>query len=172
MDMGSLDQVLARHAPGGLSESVLAAMTFQSLWGLAYLRHEHRLHRDIKPQNILLNSRGNIKLTDFGISRELDNSIGKCMTIVGTFKYMSPERILGENYSYSSDVWSMGLVLIECATNRYPYSNINSMIEMAQTVTESDPPTLQGDRFTGEFRDFIALCLRKEARRRPAADQP
>ena len=171
MDMGSLDQVLARHAPGGIPESVLAAMTFQSLWGLAYLKHEHRLHRDIKPQNILLNSRGNIKLTDFGISRELENSIGKCMTIVGTFKYMSPERILAEKYSYSSDVWSMGLVLIECATNRYPYSGINSMIEMAQTVTESEPPTLEGDQFTGEFRDFIALCLKKEARRRPAADQ-
>ena len=169
--MGSLDQVLARHAPGGIPESVLASMTFQCLWGLAYLKHEHRLHRDIKPQNILLNSRGNIKLTDFGISRELENSIGKCMTIVGTFKYMSPERILAEKYSYSSDVWSMGLVLIELATSKYPYSGIHSMIEMAQTVTESDPPVLEGDQFTGEFRDLIALCLRKEARRRPAADQ-
>ena len=170
MDMGSLDQVLNRFAPGGIPEDVLAAMTFQCLWGLSYLKHEHRLHRDIKPQNILLNSKGNVKLTDFGISRELENSIGKAMTIVGTFKYMSPERILAEKYSYSSDVWSMGLVLIECATNRYPYSGINSMIEMAQTVTESDPPTLEGDHFTSDFREFIALCLRKKAKERPAAD--
>ena len=85
MNMGSLDQVMDRHSPDGIREPELAAITFQCLWGLAYLRYEHRLHRDIKPQNILLNSEGRVKLTDFGIARELESSIGKAMTIVGTF---------------------------------------------------------------------------------------
>jgi len=170
MNMGSLDQVIAKYTPDGFREPELASITFQCMWGLAYLKYEHRLHRDIKPQNILLNSNGQVKLTDFGIARELDNSIGKAMTIVGTFKYMSPERILADKYSYASDIWSMGLVLIECATNRYPYSNINSMIEMAQTVTESPPPTLplDGD-FTSDFHDFVNLCLQKDPADRPTA---
>jgi len=85
MNMGSLDQVMDRHSPDGIREPELAAIIFQCLWGLAYLRYEHRLHRDIKPQNILLNSEGRVKLTDFGIARELESSIGKAMTIVGAF---------------------------------------------------------------------------------------
>ena len=161
MDMGSLDQVIAKYGP--IPERVLAAMTFQVLWGLAYLKYEHRLHRDIKPQNILLNSDGQVKLTDFGIARELENSIGKAMTIVGTFKYMSPERILGEPYTYSSDVWSLGLVLLECATGKYPYSGINSMIEMAQTVTEAPRPRCL---LTLRFRQSFGSLSRSASTRR------
>ena len=146
MDRGSLDGVLKRAPNGKIPEKVLAAITFQCLWGLAYLKHEHRLHRDIKPQNVLLNKRGSVKLTDFGISKELENSIGKAMTIVGTFKYMSPERILGRDYSYGGDIWSLGLMIIECATGKYPFAEANSMIEMAQTVTEADPPGLTPQR--------------------------
>ena len=94
MNMGSLDQVMDRHSPDGIREPELAAITFQCLWGLAYLRYEHRLHRDIKPQNILLNSEGRVKLTDFGIARELESSIGKAMTIVGTFLKSKNENVV------------------------------------------------------------------------------
>ena len=167
MDRGSLDGVLKRAPNGKIPEKVLAAITFQCLWGLAYLKHEHRLHRDIKPQNVLLNKRGSVKLTDFGISKELENSIGKAMTIVGTFKYMSPERILGRDYSYGGDIWSLGLMIIECATGKYPFAEANSMIEMAQTVTEADPPGLtpKGD-FTVEFHEFVDRCMHKNPDRR------
>merc|ERR1711991_1242493 len=84
----SEDDEEGRWRHGLIPEKVLAAITFQCLWGLSYLKHEHRLHRDIKPQNVLLNKLGFVKLTDFGISKELENSIGKCLTVVGTFKYM------------------------------------------------------------------------------------
>ena len=167
MDRGSLDGVLKRAPNGKIPEKVLAAITFQCLWGLAYLKHEHRLHRDIKPQNVLLNKRGSVKLTDFGISKELENSIGKAMTIVGTFKYMSPERILGRDYSYGGDIWSLGLMIIECATGKYPFAEANSMIEMAQTVTEADPPGLTPkDDFTVEFHEFVDRCMHKNPDRR------
>tara|TARA_B110000208_G_C11318822_1_gene265420 strand:- start:134 stop:460 length:327 start_codon:yes stop_codon:yes gene_type:complete len=64
----------------------------------------------------------------------------------------------------------MGLVLIECATNKYPYSGINSMIEMAQTVTEAAPPTLPpSSGFSSEFHNFVDLCLRKDPKERPEA---
>jgi serine/threonine protein kinase len=72
------------------------------------------------------------QVTDFGVSAELQNSIAMCGTFVGTFKYMSPERMRSEKYSYASDMWSLGLVLMECATGQYPYVQDNSAIEMVQ----------------------------------------
>ena len=82
MNLGSLDAVIAQRGP--IPEDILAAMAYQILWGLSYLKHERRLHRDIKPQNILLNSEGEVKLTDFGISKELDDTVGQVMSFVGT----------------------------------------------------------------------------------------
>ncbi len=169
MDRGSLDQVLG-IPPKPIPESVLANITFQILWGLAYLKHEKRVHRDIKPQNILINSVGEVKLTDFGISKELEGSIAMCMTYVGTFKYMSPERVQSKPYGYPSDIWSLGLVLMECATGKYPYPICHSYIDMVQTVLENDPPTLSEDKFTREFCSFVADCIQKEPDDRLPAD--
>jgi mitogen-activated protein kinase kinase 1 len=84
MDGGSLANVLEQVGP--IPESVLANMAFQILWGLAYLKHDKRVHRDMKPSNLLINSRGEVKVTDFGVSAELQSSISKCGTFVGTFK--------------------------------------------------------------------------------------
>jgi mitogen-activated protein kinase kinase 3 len=84
MNGGSLANVLAQVGP--IPESVLANMVYQILWGLAYLKHEKRVHRDLKPSNLLINSRGEVKVTDFGVSAELQNSIAMCGTFVGTFK--------------------------------------------------------------------------------------
>ena len=81
------------YLPSFISFRLIPGISCQCLWGLAYLKHARRLHRDLKPQNILLNSQGMVKLTDFGLSRELQETVGMCMTFVGTFKYMSPERI-------------------------------------------------------------------------------
>ena len=84
MDGGSLANVLAQLGP--IPEDILANMAYQILWGLAYLKHEKRVHRDLKPSNLLINSRGEVKVTDFGVSAELQNSIAMCGTFVGTFK--------------------------------------------------------------------------------------
>ena len=110
MDGGSLANVLSQVGP--IPERVLASIAYQILWGLAYLKHEKRVHRDVKPSNLLINSKGEIKVTDFGVSKELQNSIQMCGTFLGTFKYMSPERIRNNPYSYMSDIWSFGIVMI------------------------------------------------------------
>jgi mitogen-activated protein kinase kinase 1 len=74
-------------------------MAYQILHGLLYLKqNHHHFHRDIKPQNILVKSTGQIKLTDFGIARKLNHSLEMAQTFIGTFKYMSPERIKNEPY--------------------------------------------------------------------------
>lgn len=84
MDGGSLCNVLSQVGP--IPERVLASMAYQILWGLAYMKHEKRVHRDIKPSNLLINSSGEVKVTDFGISKDLQTSIQMCGTFLGTFK--------------------------------------------------------------------------------------
>lgn len=95
-EAGSLDKIIQQRA--AIPERVIAAMAFQMLQGLYHLKQTHHFHRDIKPQNILAKSNGKIKLTDFGIARELGNSQDMAQTFVGTFKYMSPERVQNQPY--------------------------------------------------------------------------
>lgn len=135
MDGGSISNLLAQvHS---IPEHILLYITYQILWGLAYLQHEKRVHRDIKPSNLLINSKGQIKLSDFGVSAELNHTISMCNTFVGTFKYMSPERIKNFPYSYSSDTWSLGMTLIECVTGIYPLKHMASnCIELVQTIID------------------------------------
>src|SRR5690349_18485269 len=105
MDGGTLAS-LVEKCGGKLPENVLGKLTAQLLQGLAYLHKTmHIIHRDIKPQNILLNSKGQAKITDFGVSGELASTQAMAKTFVGTHKYMSPTRITGKHHSAKSDVW-------------------------------------------------------------------
>ena len=76
------------------------------------------MHRDIKPDNVLVNTLGYVKLTDFGITKQLDETIGLAGTFVGTLNYMSPERMEGEKYSFEGDIWSLGIVLFKNIPHR------------------------------------------------------
>ncbi|KAJ7069432.1 ste7-like protein [Mycena amicta] len=119
MDKGSLDGIYKKTGP--INIDVVGKVALAVLEGLTYLYDVHRIiHRDIKPSNILFNSAGEIKICDFGVSGELINSIAD--TFVGTSTYMSPERIQGAQYDVKSDVWSLGISLIELALGRFPFS--------------------------------------------------
>jgi mitogen-activated protein kinase kinase len=119
MDKGSLDGIYKKIGP--IDIDVVGKVALAVLEGLTYLYDVHRIiHRDIKPSNILCNSAGEIKICDFGVSGELINSIAD--TFVGTSTYMSPERIQGAQYTVKSDVWSLGISLIELALGRFPFS--------------------------------------------------
>ncbi|KIJ54725.1 hypothetical protein M422DRAFT_58143 [Sphaerobolus stellatus SS14] len=119
MDKGSLDGIYKKH--GAIEIGIVGKVALAVLEGLTYLYDVHRIiHRDIKPSNILFNSKGQIKICDFGVSGELINSIAD--TFVGTSTYMSPERIQGAQYTVKSDVWSLGISLIELALGRFPFA--------------------------------------------------
>ena len=125
MDGGSIDNLYKEGVP----ENILRKVALSTIMGLKTLKDEHNIiHRDVKPTNILTNARGQIKICDFGVSGNLVASIAK--TNIGCQSYMAPERIAGSGaqagnaggtYSVQSDVWSLGLSIIECATGRYPY---------------------------------------------------
>ena len=117
MDAGSLDLVLKKA--GRIPEHILGKVSKIVILGLQYLREKHKIiHRDVKPSNVLVNSRGEIKLCDFGVSGQLIDSMAN--SFVGTRSYMAPERLKGSKYTVQSDIWSLGLSLIEMAIGRYP----------------------------------------------------
>lgn len=158
---------------GKIPEAVLSFITYQVLLGLKYLHKDrHLVHRDLKPSNILMNRNGEFKITDFGVSAELDNTMEECATFVGTVTYMSPERLGGERYSFASDIWGLGICILECATANFPFMKDNGVPaqgfwEVMSIIKNKDPPKLSPeDGYSPELCDFISACLLKEPRQR------
>lgn len=174
MDAGSLENVLSLSPARKMPTAQLGATAFQILWGLAYLHFENRLHRDVKPGNVLLNTRGEVKLSDFGIATDLSDEQEKnASTMVGTFRYMSPERLHGAPYSFESDVWSFGIMLLDAAAGTPVFSNRATPVEIVQVVKTQrfvESALDRGD-FSDDFRHFILQCLQIDPRKRMNCDQ-
>ncbi|XP_065836383.1 dual specificity mitogen-activated protein kinase kinase 5-like [Oscarella lobularis] len=168
MDGGSLDMY------GIVPEIVLGRITVAILKGLHYLWSLKIMHRDVKPSNVLVNTRGSVKLCDFGVSVQLVNSIAK--TFVGTNAYMAPERVLGGEYRAQSDVWSLGMTFVELALGHFPFSGSGMRsdgmlpIELLQCIVNEDPRRLTTDQFSPPCIDFSLQCLQKSPDQRPTVD--
>lgn len=119
---GSLDSIYkeVKRLGGRTGEKVLGKIAEGVLAGLTYLHTRRIIHRDIKPSNILLCRDGSVKLCDFGVSGDFGTK-GEANTFIGTSYYMAPERITGQSYTITSDVWSTGVTLLEVAQHRFPF---------------------------------------------------
>ncbi|KIS66805.1 uncharacterized protein UMAG_10855 [Mycosarcoma maydis] len=175
-EAGSLDAIYkkVKSRNGRTGEKVLGKVAECVLKGLSYLHERKIIHRDIKPSNIVVTRQGQIKLCDFGVSGELINSVAG--TFTGTSFYMAPERIRGLAYTITSDVWSLGLTILEVASNRFPFPAEGEPplgpIDLLSYVVNMKVPELQDDEKAGvkwsrALRDFIERCLEKEPTKRP-----
>ena len=165
---GSLDSIYreVKKLGGRTGEKVLGKVAEGVLNGLTYL-HSHRIiHRDIKPSNILLTRTGDVKLCDFGVSGEFGTK-GDANTFIGTSYYMAPERITGQSYTITSDVWSLGVTLLEVAQHRFPFPADGTemqpragLIDLLTYIVRQPIPKLKdepenGIKWTENFKYFI-----------------
>ncbi|KAI0041603.1 kinase-like protein [Auriscalpium vulgare] len=163
MDAGSLDKLYGVGVPEPVLSRIVACMAR----GLKFLKDELQIiHRDVKPTNVLVNKRGEIKLCDFGVSGQLEKSLAK--TNIGCQSYMAPERIKGESqnalstYTVSSDVWSLGLATLEIAVGQYPYppETYQNVFAQLTAIVHGDPPELP-DSYSHTAKDWVNRCLVK-----------
>jgi len=161
-DAGSFEDII-RDSNGGVPHEPLGAITLQMMEGLQYLHREmHQVHRDLKPANCMLTMRGVAKLSDFGISKQLESTKSFAMTQVGTIAYMAPERFGGGMYDFVSDVWSVGVITLEALSGVHPYKKQNgNFIAISMAVTKHPtPPTPEGT--PPPIAEFVRQCMIKE----------
>ncbi|UJR27524.1 hypothetical protein I4U23_008808 [Adineta vaga] len=156
-----------------IPEAILGKLTYSTVSALNFLKEKQGImHRDVKPSNILIDEHGNIKLCDFGICGVLIESKAKSRR-AGSAAYMSPERINPTiadkpNYDIRADIWSLGISLIELATNVHPYANCRTDFDVMARIVTEDPPQLPFQlSFSDNFRSFVNICLIKDFQQRP-----
>ncbi|EMR67220.1 putative os4 protein [Eutypa lata UCREL1] len=164
-------------------EQVIMVYALQLLEGLAYLHESGIAHRDIKPENILLDHNGVIKYVDFGAAKVLARQ-GRTIvhgitaptrpnnSMTGTPMYMSPEVIKGENPGRAGavDVWSLGCVILEMATGRRPWSNLDNEWAIMYNIAQGNPPQLPSlDQLSPQGIDFLQRCFARNPKERASA---
>lgn len=170
MDYGSLADVRQKQKSKIVPEAILALMMMQILEGLKTLHLSSVVHRDVKLGNILVNSQGCVKVTDFGISKQLGDR-AMCDTFVGTATHMSPERVLGEDYSFAADIWSLGLCVYELATGVYPYGSVSSFPVLFDNLCNKPEPRLNPKTFSPPLCEFVKAQLQRQPDKRSSAIQ-
>ncbi len=155
---------------GPLAEKELARIGGDVASGLAYAHEKGIIHRDIKPQNILIDEYGRPKLGDFGIARALDATPAtQTGSYLGTASYSSPEQLRGREITPKSDVYSLGCTLYEAATREPPFSGGSIEVANQQLTKLPAPPRTRGADLSEPFEALILACLAKDPVDRPDA---
>lgn len=169
MDHGCLSTFVQKVGP--IPERVVQMIAIDCLRGLRFLHRHHVLHRDFKTANILLSRRlCCAKLSDFGLARDLNPGVSRVETFVGTVAYMSPERLQGSKYTYASDVWALGVSLVECLLGRYPFNKPQSYFDYIEaTLTTNMWSAFQHASIpiSDQAKDFLMQCTLTDPNRRP-----
>ncbi|KAG7238011.1 hypothetical protein INR49_031365, partial [Caranx melampygus] len=172
---GSVTDLIKNTKGNSLKEEWTAYICREILRGLTHL-HQHKvIHRDIKGQNVLLTENAEVKLVDFGVSAQLDRTVGRRNTFIGTPYWMAPEVIAcDENpdatYDFKSDLWSLGITAIEMAEGAPPLCDMHPMRALF-LIPRNPAPRLKSKKWSKKFQSFIESCLVKSHSQRPSTEQ-
>ncbi|XP_078795006.1 TRAF2 and NCK interacting kinase b isoform X25 [Oryzias latipes] len=172
---GSVTDLIKNTKGNSLKEEWIAYICREILRGLTHL-HQHKvIHRDIKGQNVLLTENAEVKLVDFGVSAQLDRTVGRRNTFIGTPYWMAPEVIAcDENpdatYDFKSDLWSLGITAIEMAEGAPPLCDMHPMRALF-LIPRNPAPRLKSKKWSKKFQSFIESCLLKSHSQRPSTEQ-
>eukprot|EP01090_Pellita_catalonica_P022754 TRINITY_DN8964_c0_g1_i1.p1 TRINITY_DN8964_c0_g1~~TRINITY_DN8964_c0_g1_i1.p1 ORF type:complete len:259 (-),score=20.80 TRINITY_DN8964_c0_g1_i1:13-789(-) len=167
---GCLTQILDHFDENfRMNEAEIAWTCQQTLLGLEHIHSRHRIHRDIKSDNLLIGGRGEVKIADFGYAAQLNRKKTKRSTVVGTPYWMAPELIRGMAYDNKVDIWSLGIVVYEMAEGDPPYMDFPPLRSLFLISTRGIPELKEPDQWSKEFKSFAKLCLMPNADDRPSA---
>uniref|UniRef100_A0A8C9UIH2 non-specific serine/threonine protein kinase n=1 Tax=Serinus canaria TaxID=9135 RepID=A0A8C9UIH2_SERCA len=171
---GSVTDLVKKTKGNCFKEDWIAYICREVLRGLAHLHAHHVIHRDIKGQNVLLTENAEVKLVDFGVSAQLDRTIGRRNTFIGTPYWMAPEVIACEEnpdstYDYRSDLWSLGITAIEMAEGAPPLCDMHPMRALF-LIPRNPPPKLKSRKWSKKFLNFVESCLVKHYLHRPSTE--
>jgi len=169
MDGGCLTDILELFEDIKMNEAQIAFCCKETLRALSYIHSLHRIHRDIKSDNILLDTGGHVKLADFGYAAQLTQKQQKRNTVVGTPYWMAPELIRGHDYGTKVDIWSLGIMLMEMVEGEPPYMEFPPLRALFLITTKGIPPLKEPQKWSTDLNDFFTKCLEKDVEKRPSS---
>lgn len=161
---GSLHSLL--HGQGALTEEHVAYVSKCLLSAISFLHKSHRLHRDLKSDNIILGMEGEVKLTDFGFSAQLTQERQHRLSKCGTTAWMAPEVLLSQEYSYKADIWSFGILVLEMAEGMAPGLEMSESRLELRIITNQPPQLKDKTKWSPEFHDFLSKILVRDPKAR------
>jgi mitogen-activated protein kinase kinase kinase len=176
---GSVATMLVNYGP--LGESLITNFVRQILNGLAYLHSKDIIHRDIKGANILVDNKGSVKISDFGISKRVEASslltpgskkgAAQRVSLQGSVFWMAPEVVRQTTYTRKADIWSLGCLIIEMLTGQHPHPNCTQMQAIFKIGSPgSDTSPSIPDGVSEDLRVFLTKTFQNEHEKRPTAD--